>query len=74
MRLKQLPSQNAIHLVASCGDKKAFSPNAECVVKGKQKKSVPTKSKPSTIKVVLLQDYQEDVPKGATRNKLKKCD
>ena len=45
-------------------------------MKGKQvkkKKSVPTKPKPSTIEVVLLQDYQEDVPKGATWNKLKKC-
>ena len=60
----------------SGGDKRAFNPNAECVVKGKQvkkKKTIPTKSKPSTVEVVLLQNYQEDVPKGAARNKLKKC-
>jgi hypothetical protein len=60
----------------SGGDKKVFNPNAECVVKGKQdkkKKSIPTKSKPSTIEVILLQNYQADVPKGAARNKLKKC-
>ena len=60
----------------SGGDKKEFNPNAECVVKGQQvkkKKSIPTKTKPSTIEVILLKSYQEDVPKGATRNKLKKC-
>ena len=60
----------------SGGGKKAFDPNDECVVKGQQvkkKKSIPIKSKPSTIEVILLQDYQEDVPKGTARNKLKKC-
>ena len=60
----------------SSGDKKAFDPNAECIVKGRQakkKKSVPTKSKPSNVDVVLLQKYQEDVPKDVARNKLKKC-
>ena len=43
-------------------------------MKGKQvkKKSIPTKSKQSTVEVVLLQKYQ-DVPKGAALNKLKKC-
>ena len=29
--------------------------------------------RPSTIEVILLQNYQADVPKGAARNKLKKC-
>ena len=76
------PSEAEASALSKCfpsgsgGDKKAFDPNAECVVKGKQakkKKSIPTKSKPSNVDVVLLQKYQEDVPKGAARNKLKKC-
>ena len=58
----------------SGGERKPFDP-PQCLQKEchSKKKAVSTKSKASSVEVVVIKNFQQDVPKGLARKKLKKC-